>query len=389
MKIGILSPLSIKDLKKYLDTKESLPTGLECTIITQLIEYYLEQGHEVVIATVTYGMHPIKMYRGKNLTVFVGNYRKYGKIRAVTKFSSEIRQMANFFKENPCDVYHAHWEYEFALAALKVNKDKTLVTIHDWPYAVYEQMHDYYRKKRLQMGISVFQKATYFTCVSQYIAKLFLGIYNDKENRIIGNCIKSNDIFTEIKTLNKNPVIITANNGFNELKNTQATIHAFSIVKDKIKDSELHMYGQDYEKDGKAYLWARKNGFLDGIVFHGYKKHDEFVKALRQADLLIHSSREESFGMSIVEAMINKVPVIAGKNSGGVPEILQNGKLGILVDVENINEISNEVINILNNEACWDGYVNNAYIQARNEYTSKSIGSQYLRYYQYMIDNKL
>jgi len=289
MKIGILSPLSIRDFEGYVESEKDLPKGLECTVVTQLIEYYLQLGHEVVVATVTFGMKKPLVLKGNNLTIFVGNYRKYGKIRAVSLFSTEVNAMADFMKKEKCDIYHAHWEYEFALAALKADPDRTVVTLHDWPFAVYEQMHDYYRKKRLQMSLQVFDKCQYFTCVSDYIAKKFLGRYPYAKSIIVGNAIKNQDILKSVKARkNGNANIYTANNGFNELKNTKKTMEAFAIIKKAIPEAELHMYGLEHEKNGTAEKWAIENGLEYGIVFHGFCPHDVYIIELRDADLLIH-----------------------------------------------------------------------------------------------------
>ena len=49
---------------------------------------------------------------------------------------------------------------------------------------------------------------------------------------------------------------------------------------------------------------------------------------MRKALILIHTSRGESFGMAVLEAMIIGMPVIGGEKSGN---ILDHGKAGDLV----------------------------------------------------------
>jgi phosphatidylinositol alpha-1,6-mannosyltransferase len=75
-----------------------------------------------------------------------------------------------------------------------------------------------------------------------------------------------------------------------------------------------------------------------------YQLCDVFVMIPRQIGADV-----EGFGTVYLEANSFGKPVIAGR-SGGVPEAVADGKTGILVDPENINEISEAVIKILTDE---------------------------------------
>ena len=79
----------------------------------------------------------------------------------------------------------------------------------------------------------------------------------------------------------------------------------------------------DYERR------AREGGIADRVHFVGFQK--DVRPFLRAFDLFVHPSYEEPFGLAIVEAMAMRKPVIAC-NSGGVPEIITQGKDGWLVE---------------------------------------------------------
>jgi hypothetical protein len=51
--------------------------------------------------------------------------------RAWDLFAQERAGLERAMREDPCDVVHAHWTYEFALAAL-ASGQPTLVTARDW-----------------------------------------------------------------------------------------------------------------------------------------------------------------------------------------------------------------------------------------------------------------
>lgn len=389
MKIGILSPLTITDFSDYFPDipLEKIPTGLRCSIITQLIKYYLSLGHEVVIATLDKDIKKEMLLKGNCLTIYVGKYGRYGKIRAATGFYFEIQQMKKFFEKNSCDIYHAHWSYEFALAALKVNPDRTLVTLHDWPYVIYDIMHDFYRKMRLKMSLKVFEKGQNFTCVSEYIYECFAKNYPKKKAEVIYNGIEQSEFYTGEKQLNQaEPFIITANQGFNDLKNSKAAMLAFIRIREKFPGAVMHMYGLEHEKDGPAYKWAKEQGCEAGICFEGEVSREVMLNAFRKADLLIHASLQEALSMTVMESMFSKTPVLAGAKSGGIPHMLQFGRLGGLADISDPEEIAKKAIWMLENKEVWNTFSARAYQEAESKYSVKAVGEGYLKKYREILE---
>jgi phosphatidylinositol alpha-1,6-mannosyltransferase len=57
----------------------------------------------------------------------------------------------------------------------------------------------------------------------------------------------------------------------------------------------------------------------------------------------------EGFGISLVEAGACGVPVIAGR-SGGIPDAVRDGETGLLVDSENLEDVSSAVRRLLDNK---------------------------------------
>jgi len=71
------------------------------------------------------------------------------------------------------------------------------------------------------------------------------------------------------------------------------------------------------------------------VIFTQFIPHNEIHKWLQMADLLVVPSEAEPFGLVNVEAMAVGTPVIA-TNSGGIPEIIDDGKTGILIQPDRI-----------------------------------------------------
>lgn len=93
----------------------------------------------------------------------------------------------------------------------------------------------------------------------------------------------------------------------------------------------------------------RRVRFLPGVPDRDlpalYNLADVYVGVSRRTALSV-----EGFGISLAEAAACGVPVVAGK-SGGIPEAVQNGQTGILVDAERPEEVADAVRTLLRDRA--------------------------------------
>ena len=66
---------------------------------------------------------------------------------------------------------------------------------------------------------------------------------------------------------------------------------------------------------------AEESGLGRKIIFTGFLGEKEKVEALRDADAFVLPSRHENFGVSVVEAMSMKVPVVVSNQVGLHPDV--------------------------------------------------------------------
>ena len=95
---------------------------------------------------------------------------------------------------------------------------------------------------------------------------------------------------------------------------------------------------------------------------------------------------QKYIGNIFLEAMIKGVPIIAGKNSGAVPEIIKNN--GILVDVSNIEKIVYGLNKYTQNPNLWKKMRYKAYRYVKNKYNNKKIEKKYLDLFKKTLNNK-
>jgi len=85
--------------------------------------------------------------------------------------------------------------------------------------------------------------------------------------------------------------------------------------------------GQDIEA---ARLLAKSGPAAECIHFLGVRS--DVRRLLGLVDIYIHTSREEGFGLAVVEAMLAGRPVAATRSIGGVVEVIESGRIGVLVE---------------------------------------------------------
>ena len=120
-------------------------------------------------------------------------------------------------------------------------------------------------------------------------------------------------------------------------------------LSDNPKISELACF---YNKTGYIFHLQKQllsYNIMDNVTFTGYIPHKHLINHYRQADMLVNTSFSEAFGMSLIEAMACQVPVVATR-VGGMTEIVEEGKTGILVESGNAPELAKAILYILSDE---------------------------------------
>jgi len=90
---------------------------------------------------------------------------------------------------------------------------------------------------------------------------------------------------------------------------------------------------------------ARELDLLEDVVFTGFRR--DVPNIMADLDLLVTPSREEAFGRVLIEAMAVGTPVIA-TTVGGIPEIISDPSLGVLIPPENADLLADAILNLLN-----------------------------------------
>jgi len=90
-------------------------------------------------------------------------------------------------------------------------------------------------------------------------------------------------------------------------------------------------------------------GIAEHVRFVGGVEHHRLVEYYHNADVVVNPSFSESFGMTLAEAMACGVPVI-GSRIGGMPEIIEEGKTGFLIQAGDVDALASAIGSLLSND---------------------------------------
>ena len=131
-------------------------------------------------------------------------------------------------------------------------------------------------------------------------------------------------------------------------KGYDQVLRAFSAVRQKLPNARYLLGGRGQDRDRVLSL-IRELKLKDHVIMPGYIPEHELCAHYNLCDVFAMPSKGEGFGIVFLEALSCGKPVIAGNKDGSVDAVL-NGNLGVLVDPDNVDEISTALIQVLSGE---------------------------------------
>ncbi len=209
---------------------------------------------------------------------------------------------------------------------------------------------------------------------SQSFCKKPMYIYNPIINQDILKYRKSelND-----NTLNKEMYDICVCGWISEIKNYETVIRAVSLIKDKL-NIRLNIIG-GYSDKYKCYYeklikLIDELGIRENIKFWGTVENPYPI--MKQMDALVLTSKIEALPTVLIEGMAIGLPLISSNCKYGPSEILDNGNYGYMFEVDDYEELSNQIIDLLSNNEQYLYYKNKS-IQRSEMFKFENIAKQY------------
>jgi N-acetyl-alpha-D-glucosaminyl L-malate synthase BshA len=290
-------------------------------------------------------------------------------------------------KQERLNILHAHYSVPFSMAihiaqsVIGKDKIKTITTLHGTDVTLFGE-----DEKIAYVNKYAVKKSDAVTAVCKFLAEEAKKVFDLKKVDVIYNFvdvrkepIKKSKELREIFAKENEKIIIHISN-FREVKRIQDVLEIFKKIVKKIP-SKLLLVGDGPEQP-LAQRLASKFQIIDRVHFMGVQNN--VARLLSIADILLLPSEKEAFNLTALESMTCGVPVISTK-IGGMPEMIENGKEGYLLEVGDVKNMAEKSILLLSDEKLYKEISRNGRTKVREDFSESKIIPQYRALYKKII----
>ena len=194
-----------------------------------------------------------------------------------------------------------------------------------------------------------------FTCITELAEQSFFGnshLYSEQ------TALKKRNHFTIYNALSRQfadlPPMPRTFNGtitlgvvsrLEQIKGMDLVIPAFAEIRKQCPDTRLLVVG-DGSLRASMQQQAESLGCADAIEWAGRQPQEALPGWYRRMDIVLMPSRSEGFGLTAIEAMSCGCVVVASR-TGGLPEVVRDGEVGLLHTPESAQDIAEKVLELI------------------------------------------
>lgn len=186
-----------------------------------------------------------------------------------------------------------------------------------------------------------------FTCITMRAEESFFGsaeLYNSdtilkrRNHFTIYNALPPNiHIREEQKTFSDKEITLGVVSRLERIKGMDLVIPAFAKLKKRYTVIRLLVVGDGSQRTIMQEQ-AIELGVNDSVEWMGRQEQSHLQSLYDRIDILLMPSRSEGFGLTAIEGMARGCVVVAS-NIGGLPEVVKDGEVGLLHEVNSANDI--------------------------------------------------
>ena len=345
--------------------------------VSDLAITLIELGHEVTVIGIVRtadSVMSIKTQNGAKLIYVLG--RRQEKLKAITFYSTERKSILSQIAAAKPDVVHAHWTYEYALAA----QDSGLphvITVHDEPWEILRDFRNLYFFLRLLIAIRVrLRNSENFVFVSEYMHTLWNQRWFVTDGEVIPNMNRLS-IAESDESARLDHVMAVGNT--NRRKNIRGLLAAWQMVLLTNPNLRLHLVGPGLGA-GDSLAKEFESKFVYGqVTWHGSLDRRELSDLYSRCKVLVHPSLHESFGLIYLEAFAGNLGVIAFAKSGSAKEVL--GDAGLILKDCSPKSLSDAILDLTSNQILLNQLTENGKSRL-GQYSPRLVTGMYISLYE-------
>lgn len=328
------------------------------------------------IASYVYNLK--KKLESFDITVYVVTYGKYdtsladpavfgtyvtSTLRGVTFLATGTQKACKIVKEKSIDLLHAHYLVPPGLVGVftkKLHRCPLIVTCHGSDIFVFSQGW-----KKILSKI-VIKEADCIVCNSEATLQAVTTLEQSPAVYIPSgvdiNRFSPGDVPREA---------ITYVGALHPVKGVDTFLRAMHDI-----DEKVWIVGDGPQR---AYLEELASTLHIDCTFWGFRT--DIPDIMNRSKMVVLPSKNEGFGLTLLEAMACKTPVI-GRNTGGIPELIKDGKNGLLFETE--QELHECIVSLLENKRLYQTLQSNGLKYAQNlswEKTARQYANLYSNFW--------
>jgi glycogen(starch) synthase len=295
----------------------------------------------------------------------------------------------NSYEEN-VDVIHGH-DWLVANAATKVKNayGKPLVsTIHATEIGRRQGIHNEYQRNINDVEKNMIDQSSEVICCSDYMAHQISEAFNVSREKlhVIPNGVNASkfDATVDGETIRRHyakpdeKMVLYVGRLVYE-KGVHVLIGAVPKVLSALPNVSFVIVGeggmQEYlEKEAWDF------GVADHVFFTGFVDGETLVSLYKVSDAAVFPSLYEPFGITALEAMAAKTPVVVS-DTGGLSEIVEHDKTGVKVYSDNSDSLAWGILRVLQNRRLTSNIRENAYQKVVRDYDWNRIADETVEVY--------
>lgn len=269
------------------------------------------------------------------------NYKVISKTSNLFMFTS-AKKLAKIIDEEDVSLVHIHWtkDIPFVILAKLLSKKKPKI-VQSRHMTMTRYKDDFYHNflyKNINLMLPVTQQ------VKEQLIKFIPSKIRPKIEVLYGGCDEVS-IFDPLE-LNEHTFNVGMVGRINKDKGQYLLIEAIEKLNNRGLNVSAYFVGNAMQESylDELKLSVKTKNLGNRVNFLGFLKDPyPFYSA---CDVIALASKKETFGLVLVEAMKVGTAVI-GSNSGGVVEIIENEKTGLLFEAQNPDSLANSIETLL------------------------------------------
>lgn len=162
----------------------------------------------------------------------------------------------------------------------------------------------------------------------------------------------------------ESPPLLLAFGRLDPVKGFDTALRAFALILEELPAARLAIAGRGREQAALEAL-ARDLGVAGRVEFTGWLDPEDIPALIRRSALVLIPSRwREAFGQTALQAAQQGRPAIACR-TGGLAEIIEDGRTGLLVDIDDAAAMARAATRLLKDPAACRSMGEAARIRAR------------------------